>query len=166
MRTTDGRRVAQHRIDTFIAGATQRDRKRNRNEPGLQCAQKRDDVVQSLRRQYHRAITGRPAKSELACNVQRSPIQLRPRQAFGNAGPVLLVINERECRVIGLQTGTLAQQGRKRCFDHRMRLPSSAPQIVNVWAPPPAKSRLGNGSQHSPIPAAPAYYIPRCHTAR
>ncbi len=48
---------------------------------------------------------------ELPCNVQCSPIQLRPRQAFGNAVPVLLVMNKRERRVSGLQTGTLAQHG-------------------------------------------------------
>ena len=55
------RRVAQHRTDPLIAGATQRNRKRNRDQPGLQCAEKRDDVVEPLRCQYHSAVTGRPA---------------------------------------------------------------------------------------------------------
>jgi hypothetical protein len=45
-----GRRVVQHRINTLIAGAPQRNQERYRDKSGLQCSQKRNDVTNSLRR--------------------------------------------------------------------------------------------------------------------
>ena len=105
-------------LNALIAGATQRNRKRNRDMSRLQCAEKRDDVVKPLWCQYDRAVTRRPAMFELPCNVQCSPIHLRPRQAFGNAVPFLLVVNKRERRVIGLQTGALAQHSRNGRLNH------------------------------------------------
>ena len=44
-----GRRVAHHRVNTLIAGATQRNQERYRDKSGLQCSQKRNDVINSLR---------------------------------------------------------------------------------------------------------------------
>jgi hypothetical protein len=40
----------QHRINTLIAGAPQRNQERYRDKSGLQCSQKRNDVTNSLRR--------------------------------------------------------------------------------------------------------------------
>jgi hypothetical protein len=42
--------------------------------------------------QYHSPVTSRAAAFEFQCKVQRAPIHLRPRQGFGNAFPILLVI--------------------------------------------------------------------------
>ena len=90
--------------------------------PACNAPRKRNDVVESLRRQYHGAVAGRRTKPEFARDVQHSPIQLQPRQSFRNAVPVLLVINKRERRVIGLQTGALAQHSGNRRLKHGSRI--------------------------------------------
>ncbi len=71
--------------------------------------------------QYHRAVTGSiHGLAERLVNTEKhSPIKLRPRQAFGKSFPILFVINKCERRVIGLQTGALAQHRQNRRFGHR-----------------------------------------------
>ncbi len=108
VKMTEGDASLQHRTNALIADAAHRNRKRNRDAPGLHRAEERNDVVESLRRQNHRPVTGRPAKSELLSNVEHSPIQLRPRQAFSNAVPVLVVINKGE-RDVGWAAGWRAR---------------------------------------------------------
>jgi len=56
-----GRRVAQHRPNTLIGGATHQNRKRNCDLSRLQCAQKPDDVIESLWRHDDSAVTRRTA---------------------------------------------------------------------------------------------------------
>ncbi len=55
MTVGDASRITES--NTLIAGATQRHRKRNRDKPGLHCAEKSGDVIESLRRRYHGAVT-------------------------------------------------------------------------------------------------------------
>ena len=96
-----GRRIAQHRLTRSSWTPTIGTESGTAMSPGLQCAEKCNDVVEPLWRQYHSPVTSRPAKPEFLRNVERSPIHLRPRQAFGNAGPVLLVIDECERLSLG-----------------------------------------------------------------
>ena len=96
-------------INSLIVGAAHRRRKRNRDEPRLQRSQECGDVVEPLWCQYHRAVTARCAMPKLVCNIQRSSIRLRPGKAFGNPSPILFVIIESECGVIGLNAGALTQ---------------------------------------------------------
>ena len=86
-----------------------RSRKRNCDEPGLQRSQKRGDVVEPLRCQYHRPISSRAVESELVGKVSCAPMQLRPRQALGLSVPVVLVIDKSERYVVRLQTRAFAQ---------------------------------------------------------
>jgi len=53
-----GRGIAQHRIDAFVGGAPKGNGKRNRDDSGLQRAQKSHDVIEPLRRKQHGAVTG------------------------------------------------------------------------------------------------------------
>src|ERR1700758_1030925 len=99
----------QDRMNPLIVGAAHGSRKRNCDKPGLQRSQKRGDVVEPLRCQDKGPVTRGRATAELVRNVHRAAIRLRPSKGFGNAGPVLVVIDECECWVIRLQTGTLPE---------------------------------------------------------
>lgn len=109
----------QHRVDPLIVGAARRRRKRDRDEASLQRSQKCGDVVEALWCQYHRAVAARCAMPKLVCNVQRSPIHLGPSQGFGNASPIMFVINKSKCGVIGLHAGALTQHVLNRRTKHR-----------------------------------------------
>ena len=91
-----------------------RDRQRNRDEARLQRSQKCGDVVEPLRGQNRGPITNRSAESQLLGNDERSPIHLRPGQAFGKTVRVYLVVDEGVGRGIRLLAGTLLQQSGKR----------------------------------------------------
>ena len=72
-------------------------------------------------------IGARPARQRRICvaqvvHAQGSPIQLRPRQNFLNAYPVLLIINECESFLIGPQIGTFPQYSRDGRLKHRLKI--------------------------------------------
>ncbi len=114
---SNGRGVAQHRFDPLVGDTTHRDRQRNGDHSGMQRTEESDDVVQPLRRDDHRAVTGRGGQPELTGHVGDPPVQLRPRQADRDAGPVLVIVDKGVRRVVRLHTGPLAQQCRKRSLD-------------------------------------------------
>ena len=105
-------------MNPLIVGAAHGSRKRDCDKAGLQRAEECGDVVKPLWCQYQRSVTGGCATAELVCNIQSSPIDLRPGEVFGYSGPILVVIDERECRVIGLQAGALAQHSGNGLLKH------------------------------------------------
>src|ERR1700756_744085 len=93
-------------------------RQRNRYEAGLHCAEEGDDVLKSLRRQYGGPITSRAANCKLFGDGLRSLMDLSPREGFGKALRVNLVIDEGVCDGIALGARSLLQQRRERRFGH------------------------------------------------
>ena len=157
--------VTHHRTNALIAGAAERNRKGNGGKSGLDGAKKRNDVVKPLRRQNDRAVTSRAAKPELLGKVQGSPVQLRPRQGFRNAVPIVFVINITEGCIVGLQTSALAQHSgnRKRhhwvtlplvgqIFSRLPRMPPPAPYVVrNDWDRKPPQRLISTIPLASPL---------------
>ena len=88
-----------------------RQRERNGDQPGLHGPQERQNVVEALRSQDRRPVSDSPVQTNLACHVDGPAGQLRPRNALGNARPVLFVVGEGERDVVGAQAGASVQHG-------------------------------------------------------
>src|SRR6188768_852197 len=88
-----------------------RHRKRDGDKTGLHRAEERDDVIQPLRSQYRRPITHRPVQQQFLGDSPRSPLDLRPRQTFGEPGWIDFVVNERIRDIIRLPPRTLGKHG-------------------------------------------------------
>jgi hypothetical protein len=82
---------------------------RNRDESGVQSAQERGDVVHALRHGDHGAVAGRSVCGECEGDVDRPPVDLRPRQRLGQSGRVAVVAGVGVRHVMGLQACSIAQ---------------------------------------------------------
>jgi len=97
-----GRCVFENGTHTFVVRADLRHCQRNRDASGLHRAQESQDVLEPLRSQDHGSFPGRAMPLDLVRNVKRSLVQLRPGHDFSDARPILLVVGERESRIVGL----------------------------------------------------------------
>jgi len=67
--------------------------------------QEGNDVVKPCGANIATQITARPANPKLLCDDHRSPVDLRPGEAFSKARRIYLIVDERVRRTIGLLAG-------------------------------------------------------------
>ena len=107
----NGHAVLEGRGDTLVMHTELRHRQRNGDEAGLQCAIKRDDVVQALRSKNARPIAGRAVQTQFICQDQHLAVKFPPGQRLSWSGAGHLRIHEDERGGIRLFGGATQEQG-------------------------------------------------------
>lgn len=92
--------------------ALRRSRQRNRNDSRLKRGEERQDVLEVLWCQDDRTITDSRRRLEFRSQIPGALIDLSPGERVRDAFGVLLVVDEGEGNVVGLQTRAFSQDSR------------------------------------------------------